>query len=133
MGDEALVPISSDDDIVTARQKGRGLAERLGFSTTDQVLITAAISELARNIVLYAGSGEIRIDILNHHERKGIRVVALDHGPGIRDIEQAMQPGFSTSSGLGLGLPGVKRLMDEVSVESRPGEGTTIVAKKWVL
>ena len=128
---EAEVAILSDGDIVTARGKGRALAERLSFSTTDQVLITTAISELARNILLYARGGHVRVAVLNNHDRKGILVIARDKGPGISDIERAMQPGYSTSSSLGLGLPGVKRLMDELTIESSIGVGTTITAKKW--
>jgi len=128
---EAEVAILSDGDIVTARRNGRVLAELLSFSTTDQVLITTAISELARNILLYARGGHVLVAPLNNHERKGILVVARDTGPGISDIERAMQPGYSTSSSLGLGLPGVKRLMDEMTIESSAGSGTTITAKKW--
>lgn len=128
---ESDVTILSDGDIVTARRKGRMLAEHLNFSSTDQVLITTAISELARNILLYARGGHIRVVLLNNQERKGILVIAADRGPGIPDVERAMQPGYSTSSSLGLGLPGVKRLMDEMTVESDVGVGTTVTAKKW--
>jgi serine/threonine-protein kinase RsbT len=128
---ETEVPILSDGDIVMARRKGRMLAEQLKFSSTDQVLITTAISELARNILLYARGGRILLARLNNSERQGILVIASDHGPGIPDIERAMQPGFSTSSSLGLGLPGVKRLMDEMTVDSSAGAGTTVTAKKW--
>jgi serine/threonine-protein kinase RsbT len=128
---EAEVPIVSDGDIVTARRKGRLLAEQLKFSSTDQVLITTAISELARNILLYARGGQIRLAQVVNHDRTGILVVARDHGPGIPDLERAMQPGYSTSSSLGLGLPGVKRLMDEMTIESSVGAGTTVTAKKW--
>jgi serine/threonine-protein kinase RsbT len=123
--------ILSDGDIVTARRKGRMLAEQLRFSSIDQVLITTAISELARNILLYAKGGQIFLARLNHHERKGIQVIARDRGPGIPDIERAMQPGYSTSASLGLGLPGVKRLMDEMFVESSIGVGTTVTVRKW--
>lgn len=128
---EAEVTILEDGDIVTARRKGRELAENLAFSSIDQVLITTAISELARNILHYARGGQVRLARLNNHERKGILVIASDQGPGIPDIERAMQPGYSTSSSLGLGLPGVKRLMDEMTIESNLGVGTTITAKKW--
>jgi serine/threonine-protein kinase RsbT len=128
---ETEVAIGSDGDIVSARRQGRLLAEQLRFSSTDQVLITTAISELARNILLYAHTGSIRLARLVNHERQGILVVAGDHGPGIPDVERAMQPGYSTSSSLGLGLPGVKRLMDEMTVESNVGVGTTVTAKKW--
>lgn len=128
---EAVVTILSDGDIVTARRHGRMLAETLSFSSTDQVLITTAISELARNILLYARGGQVRVQRLNNGGRSGILVIASDSGPGIPDIERAMQPGYSTSSSLGLGLPGVKRLMDELAVESNVGVGTTVTAKKW--
>lgn len=128
---EAVVTILSDGDIVTARRHGRMLAETLSFSSTDQVLITTAISELARNILLYARGGQVRVQRLNNGGRSGILVIASDRGPGIPDIERAMQPGYSTSSSLGLGLPGVKRLMDELAVESNVGVGTTVTAKKW--
>lgn len=128
---DADVNIRTDGDIVTARRRGRTLAEQSGFSTTDQVLITTAISELARNILLYARGGMIALRRVDNHERSGIMVVATDQGPGIPDVEKAMEPGYSTSSSLGLGLPGVKRLMDEMSIETRAGQGTTVTATKW--
>ncbi len=134
MAAEEKVPIASDDDIVAARQKGRALAGGMGFSSTDLVLITTAISELARNIVLYAKRGEILLRTLEDHERNGksgILVVARDDGPGIANVDKAMEAGFSTSGSLGLGLPGVRRLMDEMSVVSHPGQGTIVTAKKW--
>ncbi|HKQ60323.1 MAG TPA: anti-sigma regulatory factor [Candidatus Polarisedimenticolaceae bacterium] len=128
---EDRVAIHSDGDIVAARQRGRALAREMGFSSTDQVLITTAISELARNILLYAEVGEIVLRRLNDSPRKGLLVVAQDRGPGIPNVEQAMQAGYSTSSSLGLGLPGVKRLMDEIAIDSKPGGGTIVTAKKW--
>ena len=128
---DADVNIRNDGDIVTARRRGRVLAEQSGFSTTDQVLITTAISELARNILLYARGGVIGLRRVNNHERSGIQVVAKDDGPGIPDVAKAMEPGYSTSSSLGLGLPGVKRLMDEMSIETEAGQGTTVIATKW--
>ena len=131
MPSEETVPIRSDENIVTARQRGRALAAEMGFSSTDLVLITTAISELARNILLYARHGEIVLGHAADNGRNGIVVVARDDGPGIANIEKAMQPGFSTSGNLGLGLPGVRRLMDEVNISSRLGEGTTVTAKKW--
>ena len=129
--EEEAVSISSDVDIVTARQKGRTVAGQLGFSSTDLTLIATAISELARNIVLYARRGEIRMAIVKDGNRLGVQVVATDTGPGIPDIERAMQGGYSTSGSLGLGLPGVRRLMDEMEIQSEPGKGTTIRARKW--
>ena len=123
--------IRSDADIVTARRRGRLLAERSGFSTTDQVLFTTAISELARNILLYARGGRIVLRQVVNHEVRGVTVIASDEGPGIADVDRAMEPGYSTSSSLGLGLPGVKRLMDEMSIETEVGVGTTVTATKW--
>jgi serine/threonine-protein kinase RsbT len=125
------VPIDSDGDIIVARQKGRALAVELGFSPTDVVRIATAISELARNALSYATGGEIRLEPLNGRNRCGIAVVATDRGPGIVDVEQAMQDAYSTSGGLGLGLPGVRRLMDEFKIESTVGQGTTVSATKW--
>ena len=123
--------INSDQDIVTARQKGRALAVELGFSTGDATLIATSISELARNIVSYARKGEITLKTLRASSRQGILIIASDDGPGIRDIRQAMRDGFSTSGSLGLGLPGVRRLMDEFEIVSEPGKGTIVTVKKW--
>ena len=131
MADEASVPISSDADIVAARQKGRALAAQMGFASTDLTLIATAISELARNIVLYARRGEIVLKPAEDGHRRGIIVMALDEGPGITDIPQAMQSGYSTSGSLGLGLPGVRRLMDEFEIVSEVGKGTIVTVKKW--
>lgn len=131
MANEAVVPINTDTDIVAARQKGRELATELGFVSTDSTLLATAISELARNIVRYAKYGEIVIAPVQSGERVGIRVVARDKGPGIANISLAMQDGFSTSGGLGLGLPGVKRLMDEFHLFSNANTGTTVTIKKW--
>jgi serine/threonine-protein kinase RsbT len=128
---EIQVPINSDQDIVTARQRGRLLAAALGFSSGDATLIATAISELARNIVTYAKSGEIRLTVINGSTRQGIRLVAQDRGPGIPDIPQALRDGFSTSGSLGLGLPGVRRLMDEFNIVSEKNGGTTVTAQKW--
>ncbi len=131
METEVRVRIHSDLDIMRARQEGRKLAIELGFSTTEATVIVAAISELARNIVMYARDGEILLTGVNDRDRYGIIVVAKDEGPGIPDIRLAMQDGYSTSGGLGLGLPGAKRLMDEFDIRSKEGQGTTVVAKKW--
>jgi serine/threonine-protein kinase RsbT len=131
VANEAVVPINTDTDIVAARQKGRELATELGFVSTDSTLLATAISELARNIVRYAKYGEIVIAPVQSGERVGIRVVARDKGPGIANISLAMQDGFSTSGGLGLGLPGVKRLMDEFHLVSNANTGTTVTIKKW--
>ncbi len=123
--------ILSDQDIVTARQEGRALAIELGFSTGDATLIATSISELARNIVSYARRGEITLKVIQASSRQGISILASDSGPGIRDIRQAMRDGFSTSGSLGLGLPGVRRLMDEFDIASEPGRGTIVTVKKW--
>jgi len=129
--DDLRIPVAVDADIVTARQSGRALAADLGFSPGNATLIATAISELARNILLYAGAGEILLAELDGAGRRGIRVVARDSGPGIADLQQALQDGFSTSRRLGLGLPGVRRLMDEFEIDTRLGLGTTVVVKKW--
>lgn len=131
MENEIQVPINSDQDIVAARQKGRSLAAALGFSSGDATLIATAISELARNIITYAKSGEIRLTVINGSARQGIQLVARDQGPGIPDVQQALRDGFSTSGSLGLGLPGVKRLVDEFEIVSEENRGTTVTAKKW--
>jgi serine/threonine-protein kinase RsbT len=125
------VAINSDQDIVLARQKGRVMATELGFSTGDATLIATAISELARNIVSYARKGQITLKMVNGLNRQGIAVIASDDGPGIADIRQALRDGFSTSGSLGLGLPGVRRLMDEFEITSQPGRGTIVAVKKW--
>jgi serine/threonine-protein kinase RsbT len=125
------VAINSDQDIVAARQRGRALAVELGFSAVDSTLIATAISELARNIVSYAGTGEITLKTIQNSTRQGILIVAADEGPGIHDLRQALRDGFSTSGSLGLGLPGVRRLMDEFEIASQPGRGTRVEVKKW--
>jgi serine/threonine-protein kinase RsbT len=128
---EIRVAINSEQDIVLARQKGRAMATELGFSSGDSTLVATAISELARNIVSYARKGEITLKGVQGSSRVGIMVVASDEGPGIPDIRQALRDGFSTSGSLGLGLPGVRRLMDEFEITSQPGRGTTVAVKKW--
>jgi serine/threonine-protein kinase RsbT len=128
---EIRVAIKSDQDIVVARQRGRALAAEAGFSSGDATLIATAISELARNIVSYARKGEITLKIVYASIRQGILIVASDNGPGIPDIRQALRDGFSTSGSLGLGLPGVRRLMDEFEITSEPGRGTIVTVKKW--
>ena len=128
---QVRVQIGSDGDIIIAREKGRALAAELGFSSTDVVRIATAISELARNVLSYAARGEIRLEALNNRNQRGIAIIASDQGPGIADVEEAMQDAFSTSGGLGLGLPGVRRLVDEFTIESTVGHGTTVSATKW--
>jgi serine/threonine-protein kinase RsbT len=131
MADEARVLIRSDPDIVTARQRGRALAAQLAMSSSDLTFISAAISEVARNILTYARRGEIEVSLVQEGNRRGIIVVARDEGPGIPDIERAMQDGFSTGQGLGLGLPGARRLMDEFEIVSEVSKGTTVTMRKW--
>lgn len=121
----------TEADIVTARLIGRAMAQELGFSPGDATLIATAISELARNVVQYAREGEVRFSILSSGGRQGISVTVVDKGPGIDDVSAALQDGFSTSGRLGLGLPGVRRLMDELAIDSLPGHGTTVKVKKW--
>lgn len=128
---ELRVAINADQDIVLARQNGRAMAMELGFSSGDATLIAAAISELARNIISYAGQGEILLQPIHGSKVTGMGVVAKDDGPGIRDISMAMRDGYSTSGSLGIGLPGVRRLMDEFEITSVPGRGTTVAVKKW--
>jgi serine/threonine-protein kinase RsbT len=130
---EIPVPVNADIDIVTARQKGRELARELGFTSTDLALIATAISELARNIILYANGGEILLGVSENGSKRGVKVVARDDGPGIPDVELALEEGFSTSRSLGLGLSGVRRLMDEFDIVSEVGRGTTVTVKKWKL
>jgi serine/threonine-protein kinase RsbT len=129
---EIQVGIRSDVDIVLARQKGRAMAADIGFSATDSTLIATAISELARNIVTYAQHGEVLMRSVESTHTKGILIIARDGGPGIRNIHDVLRDGYSTSGGLGLGLPGVKRLMDEFVIESELGRGTTVTVKKWL-
>jgi RNA polymerase sigma factor (sigma-70 family) len=127
---ELCIPIHGDADIVAARQAARELAGRLGFSRTDLTLIATAVSEIARNIVRFADSGEMIIDLVDR-PRKGVQVVARDTGPGIEDVQKALTDGYSTYHGLGLGLPGARRLMDEFEIVSEVGRGTTVTMTKW--
>src|SRR5438067_1021371 len=121
---EVRVPIRSDPDIVLARQQGRALAAQLALPSSDLTLVAAAISEVARNILSYARRGELSMRLVQEGRRRGLVVVARDEGPGIPDIARAMQDGYSTGQGLGLGLPGAKRLMDEFEIVSEVGKGT---------
>ncbi len=127
-----VIAVRVSGDIVTARQAGRELAAKLGFSLTDMTMISTAISEIARNITSYAGSGEIRLLVDDREGRQALVVQAEDRGPGIRDIARALDDGYSTGRGLGLGLPGARRLMDRLTVESGPGRGTLVEMWKWV-
>jgi serine/threonine-protein kinase RsbT len=131
MGDEVRVPINADADLVTARAEGRAMAERLGFPRPDPTLVATAISEVARNIVVHAGRGEIVLRPLEEADRYGLLVIARDRGAGIRDVEAALHDEYSGRGGLGLGLPGARRLMDDFHIESDADTGTTVTMKKW--
>jgi serine/threonine-protein kinase RsbT len=128
---DVRVPIRSDGDVVTARHEARSMGAGLGFSSTDLTLLATAISEIARNITTYAGEGEVSLRVVERAGRSGIEVVARDDGPGIEDVERAMQDGFTTGNGLGLGLPGTRRLVDEFDLRTAPGAGTTVRLVKW--
>jgi serine/threonine-protein kinase RsbT len=132
VSDDFCISIEGEADIVLARQKGRELAAERGFSSMEQTLVATVISEVARNIVLYAKRGEIGLSAIEEDMRRGIMVVARDQGPGIPDRALAMQDGYSTNKSLGLGLPGAKRLMDSFELESELGRGTTVTMKKWL-
>ena len=128
------IAIESDGDVVTARQRARTLAIELDMPSTDQTLLATAISEIARNITTYAtgGRGEVVIDVVRDGRgRQGVRVVARDEGPGIADLEQALTDGYTTGGGLGLGLPGARRLVDEFDIQTGPGQGTVVTLIKW--
>lgn len=130
--DESRVLVSVDADVVTARRKGREIAARAGFAATELTVIATAISEIARNIVKFAERGEVVIRVVTEEGRRGVTVVARDSGPGIADIAEALRDGFSTYHGLGLGLPGARRLMDEFDIVSEKGKGTTVTMAKWL-
>ncbi|GAK04404.1 anti-sigma B factor RsbT [Geomicrobium sp. JCM 19037] len=134
MNNQSCIEIGNEWGIVSARQAGRELSKNIGFGSVDQARITTAISELARNIYLYTEIGQIELTsvVKDNDGREGIKVVARDKGPGIENLRDVMVDGFTTSGGLGAGLPGVKRLMDEFDIESMPGEGTTITTVKWL-
>ena len=132
MACDIVVAINNSDDIVEARKAGHQLALDLGFSLTDVTMISTAISEIARNITSYAGRGAVRVEVAEREGRKALVVRAEDDGPGIADIERAMEDGYSTGRGLGMGLPGARRLMDRLVVESSLGHGTVIEMWKWV-
>lgn len=126
------IRIDSESDIVVARKLVRDTATSLGFGLTDVTRIVTAASELTRNIYIYAGSGIMRCRPVASDSRRGVELVFEDKGPGIADITKAMTPGYTTSRGMGMGLPGSKRLMDEMDLKSAVGEGTTVVVRKWL-
>jgi len=130
--DGTSVAINSNADIVEARQRGRALAIELGFDGSDLTLIAAAISEIARNIVDHAKTGQIILQAASQGSKRGICIIAKDTGPGIKDVAKAMQYGYSTRKGLGVGLPGAKWLMDEFEIDTKVGVGTTVTMKKWL-
>lgn len=131
VGDGARVEIRSQSDLASARELGRTLAAHLGFPSCDLPVIAAVISELARNILDYAKHGEIIVMSAGNNGTRGIRIVAHDEGPGIPDVAQALRLGYSTSGGLGLGLPGVRQVTDDFAITSAPGRGTTVSVMKW--
>ena len=125
------MPVSRDADVVVARQKAREAAARAGFAGTDLTLIATAVSEIARNIVKFARRGEFTFSIVAEAGRNGLLITARDSGPGIADLPQALQDGYSTYRGLGIGLPGARRLMDEFDIVTEVGKGTTVTMAKW--
>ena len=126
------IAIESDADVVTARQRARSLAAGLEMPSTDQTLLATAISEIARNITAYAKRGEIFLEVVRDADgRRGVKVIARDHGPGIADLDRALTDGYTTGGGLGLGLPGARRLVDEFDIQTAPGQGTTVTLIKW--
>ncbi len=129
--DDVSVLINADGDLVRAREQGRVLAGQLGFQHSDLTLVATAISELARNILRYARRGEIVLRRAEDGGVPGIVIIARDEGPGIPDVNRAMEPGYSTAGGLGLGLPGVRRIMDEFEIVSEVGHGTVVTVTKW--
>ena len=132
MGDETTLPVRDSEDIARARQIARGLAGSLGFSVTDLTLIATAVSEIARNIVQHGGGGEMGFRVVDGGSARGLAVTAVDHGPGIPDLPRAMEKGYTTGNGLGLGLPGARRLMDDFRIESRLHGGTIVSMVKWL-
>jgi serine/threonine-protein kinase RsbT len=129
---ESVISIESDADVVTARQRARELAGEVDLTSTDQTLLATAISEVARNITTYAVRGEVALKLVrDDNGRRGIRVIARDQGPGIEDLDLALQDGYTSGEGLGLGLPGARRLVDDFDIVSAPGKGTTVTMVMW--
>jgi serine/threonine-protein kinase RsbT len=131
VGEEICIPIESDADTVIARQAGRDVALRLGFTRTDATFVATAISEIARNITVHAGAGEVIVREINEDGRSGLAVIAQDHGPGIADVAAVMRQDYRSNVGLGMGIWGAMRLMDEVDITARLGGGTIVTMKKW--
>ncbi len=131
MAERRVLPIRSQEDVVRVRQATRESAVAQGFSLVDQTKLVTAASELARNTLEYGGGGEVEIATVSNPPRRGVRLTFSDRGPGIPDIEEALRDGFTTGSGLGLGLGGARRLCNEFSIESTPGEGTRVTIARW--
>ena len=132
VGSDITLPVAGEPDIVAARQEARRLAAEAGFAGSDLTLIATAVSEVTRNIVVHAGKGEVSMGRITSGGRDGILIVARDSGPGIADLDLALQDGYSTVESLGLGMPGAKRLVDEMDVETEPGVGTVVTLRKWL-
>ena len=129
---DSVIAIESDADVVTARQRAREMAGELELTSTDQTLLATAISEVARNITTYAVRGEVELKLVrDDNGRAGIQVIARDQGPGIEDLDLALQDGYTSGEGLGLGLPGARRLVDDFEIVSAPGQGTTVTMVMW--
>jgi serine/threonine-protein kinase RsbT len=129
---ESVIPIESDADVVTARQQARAMASELELTSTDQTLLATAISEVARNITTYATRGEVLLSVIRDNDgRRGVQVIARDDGPGIENLELALQDGYTSGTGLGLGLPGARRLVHEFGIETSPGHGTKVTMVMW--
>lgn len=129
--EEKSMTVTSPDDIIQVRKEARLMAEKLGFTKNDQTLIATAVSEICRNVIDHAEKGVVFLNIVNQNPRIGVRIKVTDSGPGIVDLSRALEDGYSTTRGTGLGLPGSKRLMDEFEIDSVPGEGTEVIMLKW--
>lgn len=127
------LPLASESDIIAARRCAKDLAGQIGFDLLDQVQVATAVSELARNVIQYAGQGEIIIAAIEQGSRRGIEIICRDHGPGIAQLDLALAGGYSTSQGLGRGLAGARSLLDEFQVETAPDQGTTVRGRKWLI
>lgn len=126
-----IIPVTTESDVVKVRQAVRALAVEIKLSLVDQTKVVTAASELGRNLLIYGGGGEVRLELIQEGARRGLRVVFEDHGPGIPDLELAMKDGYTTGSGMGLGLGGAKRLVNDFDLYSKVGEGTRITITKW--
>jgi serine/threonine-protein kinase RsbT len=125
------LPVATAEDVVTVRQAVRGQAQALGFSLVDQTKLVTAASEIARNTVHYGGGGIVEIEVIDRAPRRGLRLTFQDHGPGIADLEEAMRDGYTSGTGLGLGLGGARRLVNELEIRSQPGTGTWVRLTRW--